>query len=556
MAAGGGNIRSTKSKNARQIPWSRSEYLSKAVYFKDEGEVSQIKSTDKLTILLKSKRVFVVFRQTDGAVAVLKDVRFRKECPSAMFDLCDHKGLEGAGMTLRYAVAKTDWSEPKEKVTLHKGDIILTLVNIHGHHVVGITQTNNVEVFPSNVVSYLTKPRLILRDGMVIKMKSVYNNHTCQLFKSTGELFGWKGMDGQPVLLDSYRETEGHTKNGNEEDLYLEVQPLEKKREEAYYASLNLTERTEDKDDHEWSEDDVYIAWERDDNQGNDDSGYDRPMGTVEGLSETPGTEVGYEEPVFIERTEQGENPNEKPLLPKRSTSYEPIHYTEDPYITLVEEVDNQPSGKAEDGEVESLNEKPLLPKRSTSYEPIHYTEDPYITLVEEVDNQPSGKAEDGEVESLNEKPLLPKRSTSYEPIHYTDDPYQEIVEEDDHQPSGNAEDGEVESLQSQVVLYEYCVTTPALHQCIAEHLVDEKRDEFGKLLKVPKNLRLQIETRDDNVIDKTAKLLDLWHERNGRNATVGVLVDALLKLHLEESTLLLTDMLEMLRIDDAQSEA
>ncbi|XP_071850736.1 uncharacterized protein [Apostichopus japonicus] len=515
MAAGGGNIRSTKSKNARQIPWSRSEYLSKAVYFKDEGEVSQIKSTDKLTILLKSKRVFVVFRQTDGAVAVLKDVRFRKECPSAMFDLCDHKGLEGAGMTLRYAVAKTDWSEPKEKVTLHKGDIILTLVNIHGHHVVGITQTNNVEVFPSNVVSYLTKPRLILRDGMVIKMKSVYNNHTCQLFKSTGELFGWKGMDGQPVLLDSYRETEGHTKNGNEEDLYLEVQPLEKKREEAYYASLNLTER-----------------------------------------SETPGTEVGYEEPVFIERTEQGENPNEKPLLPKRSTSYEPIHYTEDPYITLVEEVDNQPSGKAEDGEVESLNEKPLLPKRSTSYEPIHYTEDPYITLVEEVDNQPSGKAEDGEVESLNEKPLLPKRSTSYEPIHYTDDPYQEIVEEDDHQPSGNAEDGEVESLQSQVVLYEYCVTTPALHQCIAEHLVDEKRDEFGKLLKVPKNLRLQIETRDDNVIDKTAKLLDLWHERNGRNATVGVLVDALLKLHLEESTLLLTDMLEMLRIDDAQSEA
>ncbi|PIK50096.1 hypothetical protein BSL78_13022 [Apostichopus japonicus] len=154
------------------------------------------------------------------------------------------------------------------------------------------------------------------------------------------------------------------------------------------------------------------------------------------------------------------------------------------------------------------------------------------------------------------QRPVPTQRSTSYENIHCTEDPYQEIVEEDDHQPSGNAEDGEVESLQSQVVLYEYCVTTPALHQCIAEHLVDEKRDEFGKLLKVPKNLRLQIETRDDNVIDKTAKLLDLWHERNGRNATVGVLVDALLKLHLEESTLLLTDMLEMLRIDDAQSEA
>ncbi|PIK50097.1 hypothetical protein BSL78_13023 [Apostichopus japonicus] len=224
-----------------------------------------------------------------------------------MFDLCDHKGLEGAGMTLRYAVAKTDWSEPKEKVTLHKGDIILTLANIHGHHVVGITQTNNVEVFPSNVVSYLTKPRLILRDGMVIKMTSVYNNHTRQLFKSTGELFGWKGMDGQAVLLDSYRETEGHTMNGNEEDLYYDLPPLEKciakKREEAYYANPNLTEKlyhqltlamyeltptyctTEDKYYYEWSEDDGYsVALEEDDSQGNDDSGYVRPMRTVKGL--------------------------------------------------------------------------------------------------------------------------------------------------------------------------------------------------------------------------------------------------------------------------------
>ncbi|PIK50105.1 hypothetical protein BSL78_13031 [Apostichopus japonicus] len=171
-----------------------------------------------------------------------------------MFDLCAHKGLEGAGMTLRYAVAKTFWSDPKEKVTIHKGDIILILADIHGHHVVGITQTNNVEVFPSKVVRYLTKPRLVLRAGMVIRVKSVHNNYTRKLFKSTGELFRWQGMDGQTVLLDSYCETEGHTKT---EDEY-------------YYAR---------------SKDDGYsVAWEGDDNQGNDDYRNDRPMGTVKGL--------------------------------------------------------------------------------------------------------------------------------------------------------------------------------------------------------------------------------------------------------------------------------
>ncbi|XP_071850739.1 uncharacterized protein [Apostichopus japonicus] len=399
MAAGGSNISSAKSKNARQIPWSRPEYLSKAVYVNDEREVVQIKTKDKLTILLKSKRVVVVFRQTDGAAAVLKDVPFQKKCPSAMFDLCDHKGLEGAGMTLRYAVAKTFWSDPKEKVTLHKGDIILILANIHGHHVVGITQTNNVEVFPSKVVRYLTKPRLVLRDGMVIRVKSVHNNYTRKLFKSTGELFRWQRMDGQTVLLDSYCETEGHTMT---EDKY-------------YYAQ---------------SEDDGYsVAWEGDDNQGNDDYRNDRPVGTVKGL-------------------------NERPVPTQRSTLNEQIRFTEGHCIELVKEVD--------------------------------------------------------------------------------------------HQPSENAEDVGDEILYSKM---------PALHQCIAEHLVDEKRDEFGKLL-VPKNLRLEIEARPGSVMEKTTSLLDLWHERNGRGATVEVLVDALLKLHLDESTLLLRDMRDVLTIGNPYSEA
>ncbi|PIK50099.1 hypothetical protein BSL78_13025 [Apostichopus japonicus] len=96
----------------------------------------------------------------------------------------------------------------------------------------------------------------------------------------------------------------------------------------------------------------------------------------------------------------------------------------------------------------------------------------------------------------------------------------------------------------------------PALHQCIAEHLVDEKRDEFGKLLQVPKNLRLEIEARPGSVMEKTTSLLDLWHERNGRGATVEVLVDALLKLHLDESTLLLRDMRDVLTIGNPYSEA
>ncbi|XP_071853632.1 uncharacterized protein [Apostichopus japonicus] len=463
MAAGGSNISSTKSKNARQIPWSRSEYLSKAVCVNDEREVLQIKVKDKLTILLKSKRVFVVFRQKDGAVAVLKDVPFQKKCPSAMFDLCDHKGLEDAGMTLRYAVAKTDWSEPKEKVTLHKGDIILILANIHGHHVVGITQRNNVEVFPSKVVRYLTKPRLVLRDGMVIRMKSVHNNYTRKLFKSTGELFGWKGMDGQAVLLDSYRETEGHA-------------------------------TTEDKYYYEWSEDDGYsVAWEEDDNQGNDDYRNDRPMGTVKGL-------------------------NERPVPTQRSTSNEQIHFTEGAYSECKQ------------------NERPVPAQRSTSYEPIHLTEGAYS--------------------EENKRPVPTHRSTSYEPIHLTEGAYSELVEEVDHQPSENAEDGGDESLQSQIARYEHYSPMPALHHCIAEHLVDEKRDEFGKLLQVPKNLRLEIEERPGSVMDKTTNLLDLWHKRSGRGATVEVLVDALLKLHLEESTLLLKDMRDVLTIENPYSEA
>ncbi|XP_071853641.1 uncharacterized protein [Apostichopus japonicus] len=435
MAAGGNNISFTKSKNARQIPWSRPEYLSKAVYVNDEREVVQFKTKDKLTILLKSKRVVIVFRQTDGAAAVLKDVPFQKKCPSAMIDLCDHKGLEGAGMTLRYAVAKTVWSDPKEKVTIHKGDIILILADIHGHHVVGITQTNNVEVFPSKVVRYLTKPRLVLRAGMVIRVKSVHNNYTRKLFKSTGELFRWQGMDGQTVLLDSYCETEGHTKT---EDEY-------------YYAR---------------SKDDGYsVAWEADDNQGNDDYRNDRPMGTVEGL-------------------------NERPVPAQRSTLNEKIHLTEGPHI--------------------EENERPVPTQRSTSNKQIHFEEGHYIELVEKVD----------------------------------------------HQPSENAEDGGDESLQSQIARYEQCSTMPALHKCIAEHLVDEKRDEFGKLLQVPRNVRLEIEARPGSAMEKTTNLLDLWHERNGRGATVEVLVDALLKLHLEESTLLLKDMRDLLTIGNPYSES
>ncbi|PIK59253.1 hypothetical protein BSL78_03837 [Apostichopus japonicus] len=70
------------------------------------------------------------------------------------------------------------------------------------------------------------------------------------------------------------------------------------------------------------------------------------------------------------------------------------------------------------------------------------------------------------------------------------------------------------------------------------------------------KKLRLEIEARPGSAMEKTTNLLDLWHERNGRGATVEVLVDALLKLHLEESTLLLKDMRDLLTIGNPYSES
>lgn len=64
---------------------------------------------------------------------------------------------------------------------------------------------------------------------------------------------------------------------------------------------------------------------------------------------------------------------------------------------------------------------------------------------------------------------------------------------------------------------------TEDLQTDVADHLVEEKWDDFGKLLKVPVNTRRRIQERTNDIQEKNIALLAAWHQRMANEATVTV---------------------------------
>ncbi|XP_071828412.1 uncharacterized protein [Apostichopus japonicus] len=90
------------------------------------------------------------------------------------------------------------------------------------------------------------------------------------------------------------------------------------------------------------------------------------------------------------------------------------------------------------------------------------------------------------------------------------------------------------------------------IHSDVADHLVEAKWDEFGKLLKVPANIRHRIQKSSEDICERTVSLLKAWHQRLGNGATLGILVDALVKVELNEISMLLEDLCETVRLCDS----
>lgn len=64
---------------------------------------------------------------------------------------------------------------------------------------------------------------------------------------------------------------------------------------------------------------------------------------------------------------------------------------------------------------------------------------------------------------------------------------------------------------------------TPDLMEDIAQHLIEENWDKFGRLLLVPPNTRRAIQAMDSDYPQKVVALLHAWIQREGKKATVQV---------------------------------
>ncbi|KAJ8036180.1 hypothetical protein HOLleu_20074 [Holothuria leucospilota] len=97
----------------------------------------------------------------------------------------------------------------------------------------------------------------------------------------------------------------------------------------------------------------------------------------------------------------------------------------------------------------------------------------------------------------------------------------------------------------SRLIPYRDVVINEDLKGIIAEYVDDDVWHELGRRIGVSKNKRREIETQKGTIHEKTYELLGIWHENSGSEATIGFLVDALVKVdpedlgHILEKTLM-----------------
>lgn len=172
----------------------------------------QFEVGEKLTIMFMYKKKYAVHRKSDGAIAVLSNANFRNK-PTALLDGSKHGALlNGIEFFLSYAVAKMDHCDEKG-FRINKNDVILILAHCKGTFV-AITHEEKVRFFPSDVVEPITKKRLCIFKGMILKMTAVINSTSKQLYegstyeitKSSEGLFSWFTIDEQSIPLHALRE--------------------------------------------------------------------------------------------------------------------------------------------------------------------------------------------------------------------------------------------------------------------------------------------------------------------------------------------------------------
>ncbi|KAJ8029834.1 Breast cancer anti-estrogen resistance protein 3 [Holothuria leucospilota] len=174
----------------------------------------QFEVGEKLTIMFMYKNKYAVYRKSDGAIAVLSNAEFQGTTP-AMLDGSKYGALlNNVEVMLMYAVAKVDYCDAGG-FRLKQNDAILILAHCKGTFI-GINTRKKVGLFSSDLVQPITKGRLCIFKGMILKMtvvvdcysKKLYEGLTYDITKSPEGLFSWFTEDGQRVPLHALAEAE------------------------------------------------------------------------------------------------------------------------------------------------------------------------------------------------------------------------------------------------------------------------------------------------------------------------------------------------------------
>lgn len=174
---------------------------------------------DKLIIIFAYQKKFVVYKKSNGTVAVLENVTFKQTNPPMMFDGANLGALlHKLELKLMYAVAEKAYSEPKG-IQFHQNDVILILAHCR-EIFLGITKDQRVGFFPPETVNIITNPKPCFFEGMTLavtgvinflgedqKELSVYEKQDYEITKGRDGLFDWFSSNHLQVPLHAVSES-------------------------------------------------------------------------------------------------------------------------------------------------------------------------------------------------------------------------------------------------------------------------------------------------------------------------------------------------------------
>lgn len=186
------SFQSTGFKAIRQRATSK---LQRPITLKATGSHSITLSTkDKLAIIFSYKTNYVVCRIRDSTVTVLTNPIFKTKNPTIIYDGYQ-KGdiLNNVKVILMFAVAKT--AHQSAEIHFKSLDLILVLAK-SGEVYLGIAPSSEVGFFPREKVVFITKPRLCIYPGLIIKVQAITDMMFERLTICRGKLYDiCKGND-------------------------------------------------------------------------------------------------------------------------------------------------------------------------------------------------------------------------------------------------------------------------------------------------------------------------------------------------------------------------